>query len=132
MRKEKGQYSCLKDTTPRQFEILKQIANDDFDYNSYGGLYNQPRIDYGEMYLENVFHLLFDADCRSRKKLQARLDKLMGQLKKHCQKQCQALGYDYFYHYPDEEPNDYFQAYYDTHSEHEDSLGHEIFPIRGS
>ena len=132
MRKENGRRSCLKDVTPQQLEIIKHIANDDYDYDSYGGSFATPRIDYAEMYLENLFHLLFDADCNSRKRLQNRLDKLLKRLHKHCQKQCRRLGYDYFYHNVYDEPLDHFQAYQNIHDEHEIGLGEEIFALNGN
>ena len=128
MRKENGRRSCLKDVTDEQLEIIKHIANADYDHDSDYG-YATPRIDYAEMYLENLFHLLFDADCNSRKRLQNRTDKLFKRLHKHCEKQCRILGYDYFDHVIYDEPLDHFQAYQDIHDEHENALGEEIVAL---
>ena len=36
---------------------------------------------------------------------------------------------DYFYHVPEDEPNDYFQSYYDVHDESEETLGNTIYSM---
>ena len=126
MRKEKGLSNCLKNVTNQQLATIRHIANHDFDHDYEFGT---QRIDYGEMYLENLFHLLFDAECKTRIKLQKRLDKLLRRLEKHCRKQCRTFGFDYFYHVADDSPLDYIQSYFNIHDAHEDALGHEIYPL---
>ena len=126
MRKDKGLSNCLKNVTNQQLDTIRHVANDDF-YHDYD--YGTQRIDYGEMYLENLFHLLFKADCKTRENLQKRLDKLLKRLAKHCSKQCRTFGFDYFYHVVDDSPLDYVQSYFDIHNAHEDALGHEILSL---
>ena len=77
----------------------------------------------------SLFHLLFEPECKSRFKLQKRLDKLLAQLQKHCRTQCRALGFDYFYHVPDDTPVDYFQSYYDIHDGYDHILGDDLYSL---
>ena len=51
----------LKKKIQDQLDILRTIASDDYDHS------NTPRIDYAEMYLENLSFLLF-GKCPSRQK----------------------------------------------------------------
>ena len=102
---------------------LKGIANDDYLKNIF------PRIDYAEMYLENLSVLLF-GKCPHRNKYQNKLNKLFKKLENTCKKKCRVMGYDYFFFYPQEaEEVDYIQSYYDIHSEHEDVLGQPIYSL---
>ena len=112
-------WNCWKD----QLNALKGIANDDYLKNIF------PRIDYAEMYLENLSVLLF-GKCPHRNKYQNKLNKLFKKLENTCKKKCRVMGYDYFFFYPQEaEEVDYIQSYYDIHSEHEDVLGQPIYSL---
>ena len=84
------------------------------------------RIDHAEQYLENLNHLLFEKDCSARTRLQTRIDKLFKALDKLCRKQCQAFGFDYFFH--TEGAPDYFQYYYSEadHSQSAETLGDKL------
>ena len=102
---------------------MKGIANDDYLKNIF------PRIDYAEMYLENLSVLLF-GKCPHRNKYQNKLNKLFKKLENTCKKKCRVMGFDYFFFYPQEADEvDYIQSYYDIHSEHEDVLGQPIYSL---
>ena len=139
-KKVNGKNNCLKEVTEGQLQALRNIAHKDYDDRfvtftlcNYLYLfhfsYDEERVDYGEMYMENLFHLLFEKGCKSKKKLQTTLDKLLKRLEKHCKRQCRVFGLDYFFHYAEDEPNDYFQSYYGGHYESEEELGDEIVSL---
>ena len=113
----------MRNSSQDQLDALKNIANGDYLHNIY------PRIDYAEMYLENLSLLLL-GKCSHRNKYQNKLNKLFKKLENTCKKKCRPMGFDYFFFYPqDADEVDYIQSYYDIHSKHEDVLGQPIYSL---